>query len=368
MKKIALGFWFLLHGRLCDAFRRLICPLSAKAVCQKPSSPLQVRHVVLLSGPRHGTSFVMSILADSPRTLYLGEIFNSNTPMAHANFVDPGTTIKVMRSLDKELPKLNWNENSQPRLSQLKGLQANLGPRIAFNITKTRNVLEQWAVKHGYHTILYKLFGRAGYVDQLKCERCAHFLHLRRNFLQVQFSLLEISMGEGKFIGSESRDILNFNVTELRRELLSSMKVEMNFKRASFGTGGANTYIQYEELLAIEDKVAMNHSSMAMSLRDVKHFLTDSLDKSALDAATERQGALGYSMLDEAHVLCPYRLSRSTMSLYTRQDKRATLESKVGNYAELNESWNSICVGVAFELNQKDPQKTCEELAWSLPE
>mmetsp|Transcript_30454 Transcript_30454/g.68288 ORF Transcript_30454/g.68288 Transcript_30454/m.68288 type:complete len:263 (+) Transcript_30454:157-945(+) len=172
--------------------------------CQKPKAPHEVRHVVMLSGPRHGTSFVMSLMTDSNGTAYLGELLNSKSPLAHANVVNPKVTLQALKVLDNFLPKLTSGNDSNPTKSEpvlkdielTRKLQASLGPRIAKNQAQARQVLETWAFANGWHTLLYKLFGDFSYVKELKSERCAHFLHLRRNFLQVYISKLEVASKE----------------------------------------------------------------------------------------------------------------------------------------------------------------------------
>ena len=60
--------------------------------------------MILLSGPRHGSSFTMSLLADNPNAIYLGELMNVNSPMAHAAIVNKPMTLAVMKQLNRKLP------------------------------------------------------------------------------------------------------------------------------------------------------------------------------------------------------------------------------------------------------------------------
>lgn len=226
------------------------CPLTQqKESCARPNTTADVRHVIMMSGPRHGktdssdnfkhilhrqfvpliyssstgTSFVMSLLSDSGGTLYLGELLNIKAPLAHANLVNQKNTLAVMRYLNEKLPGAKVTGRS----ISFSALHINLGQRIAFNAKLARQSIEEFAVIHGFHTLLYKLFANQDFIEQVKrsrCrsyaiafsillstehliwpflsflsiehvalrERCTHFVHLQRNFLQVQFSLLEV--------------------------------------------------------------------------------------------------------------------------------------------------------------------------------
>ena len=46
----------------------------------------------------------MSLLSDSSDTVYLGELMNGKTPMAHANVVNSTTTRAIAEYLNHKLP------------------------------------------------------------------------------------------------------------------------------------------------------------------------------------------------------------------------------------------------------------------------
>ena len=144
------------------------------------------------------------------------------------------------------------------------------------------------------------------------------------------------------------------------------MTRDMSFRRAAVSGVGANSFVQYEEILAIEDAGVKSHPPLSYerSLRQVKLFLTDGLDKTALEHSAQKEDSIDIS---KSHVLCPYRVKEETLGMYTRQDTRTTLVSKVGNYATLQKEWKGICLDVASELGQKNPEKTCQETTWNLP-
>lgn len=172
------------------------------------------------------------------------------------------------------------------------------------------------------------------------------------------------------------------------------MNNEMLNRKVAADGNGANLFLQYEELLSIEEAgaAAVPPKEMKDTLRDVKHFIIGGLDKTARDSST----STATTETDTNHVLCPYRLSEGglikpcsldflfsfkktrlltpifvvleTEGLYTRQDTRATLKSKVGNYEELKKIWWGLCIAVVTELGQDRPDKSCRETTWNLPE
>jgi hypothetical protein len=96
----------------------------------------------------------MSLLSCSGGTLYLGELFNLVTPLAHANFVNYEYTLVVFKYLNDHLPGLKVARHKCTYLA----LHHNLGRRIAQSPQGTRQCIEEFAVLHGFHTLLYKLF------------------------------------------------------------------------------------------------------------------------------------------------------------------------------------------------------------------
>jgi len=85
------------------------------------------------------------------------------------------------------------------------------------------------------------------------------------------------------------------------------MNNEMLNRNVAADGNGANLFLQYEELLDIEEAgaVAVPPKQMKDILRDVKHFIINGLDKTAHDSAT----STATTDTEANHVLCPYRLS-----------------------------------------------------------
>jgi len=96
----------------------------------------------------------MSLLSCSGGTLYLGELFNHGIPLAHAKIVNFEYTLAVFKHLNEHLP---GPKVAKHKLTYL-ALQHNLGHRIAQSPQGTRQCIEEFAVRHGFHTLLYKLF------------------------------------------------------------------------------------------------------------------------------------------------------------------------------------------------------------------
>ena len=87
--------------------------LSTTAVCGQALAASSVRHIIMLSGARHGTSFVSALVADEPHVLYVGELFNPSQFMAHANNVDHDTFKKVIKEMGKRFNSSN-PESTRP--------------------------------------------------------------------------------------------------------------------------------------------------------------------------------------------------------------------------------------------------------------
>lgn len=145
------------------------------------------------------------------------------------------------------------------------------------------------------------------------------------------------------------------------------------FWKVSAGGNGANSVVQYEDLLDIEEAgaTAHPHKSAEEILSDVKQFVVARWDKSAVESAdnvsTLQSLRAAQTPSGGPTILCRSQISHATIGLYSRQDTRATLHSKVGNYAALEKSWWRMCLAVARDLGEEWPERKCNETSWSLP-
>jgi hypothetical protein len=106
----------------------------------------------------------MSLLSDSPGTLYLGELLNRNSPMAHAHVVNGDITLAVALHLNQRLP----GDKFPTTKKGFHALQRNLGRRVTDDPELTQHEVEKWALTHGFHTLLYKLFGDLPFIERVK--------------------------------------------------------------------------------------------------------------------------------------------------------------------------------------------------------
>jgi hypothetical protein len=275
----------------------------------------------------------MSLLAASPGTLYLGELFNYGMPFAHANVVDPEATAGLVVWLYNNLPQ---KPDPPPKNITPSAMRSpDLGRRIQTFPSSARELIEAYAVHTGGHTLLYKFFntdhGTLDWLENLKAERCVHFLFMQRNFLRARFSLLEVEHGGG-WLGSNSSDVIPLDLNSLPSALKSAMLHDIKFHHilaAEQKAAGAQALISYEEI------VALDKEPLSATTRD---FVVDKLDQSATSAVAKKANAHLSGLKknnDDAsssltsHVLCPFSADSAVHATYKRQDSRTTLESKV---------------------------------------
>mmetsp|Transcript_55068 Transcript_55068/g.125288 ORF Transcript_55068/g.125288 Transcript_55068/m.125288 type:complete len:367 (+) Transcript_55068:259-1359(+) len=342
-----------------------LCAHKALDPCAPPRSRNDIRHIVMLSGPRHGSSFTMSLLADK-RTLYLGELLESGAPhfMVHAPVVDMTAYMGALIILNERLPGTKFSD-----LGDKTGLAGNVSARAHLNASTMetmRLALEDLAISRGQDTILYKVFyfdsprdtfkgSEMKFLQSVQRTRCSQFIIARRNFLQIEVSLL-IAQETGHWWNrnSSAHAKTRIDLVNTKRSLWFALARDILFEEVSTGASGGVFSFSYEQVLEIEAKRKMSHLDAA---RAVRSFLVGGLAEAARTSVTPFE--LCAKENDD------FLLGR--LDLYMRQDNRDMLRDKVENYNELAMTWTSICLGVARRQKLQEPNRTCFETPWRLP-
>jgi len=347
------------------------------AACRAATSPSEVRHLIMLSGARHGTSFVSSLIADQERVMYLGELFNKKTFMAHANIVDRSEFKDVIHSLAAAYD-VQAGTSHDARLPVVEKFHESRNSLLV-----ARGALEQLAVDKGKNIIFYKVFNDYGssnlWLNDVIRDRCAHFIILRRNFLHMEVSALVVQ-NTSSFLNHETTLKVHLPVgPNLGRALHQAMSKDLAYQKISLGVPGGVYDAQYEDFVAIEEEPGITmpralgkiRSVMAAGLSRAASFSMDAYDgryrSSAFNQTISTESELKLEPV-YSKVLCRDRLSKETQGMYKRQDKRDLLEGKVTNYEELKRRWPEMCRGIATSLGFPDPVATCHEVSWRLPE
>jgi len=379
---------------------------SSHASCSLPSSSCaenaaksreEVRHVILLSGPRHGSSFTMSLLADNPNAIYLGELMNGHSPMAHAPIVNKPMTLAVMKELNRKLPGAKLTGHQAHNLQALKNnLSTREGGegRIVKNQAETRRVLEDFAISKGKSVLLYKFLSNNAndWLESVVQERCTHLILLQRNFLQTRVSALNAHSKSGGFVGVKTSGKVELNLEDAAHSMLKDMHRNFDFtKMLMKNNQGASALVQFHEITDLEET---KHLKWDTAVRRVKKMYDGRLnqdlaqkmnkgpeatkeDTETLAEVTGVPAPLVLIQSPTAHAMCAYHVSDKTCHLYRRQDSRDELEPKVTNYLQLKSEFGQLCAQKAKQfahIRKADPsaelyaRNVCSLPMWQVPE
>jgi len=370
------------------------CVYKRGAECEKAPTAHAVKHLVMLTGPRHGSSFISSLIADQARVLYLGELFNNKVFMAHASIVDRATIHNVQHSLDKALSLSASDPTTHipKKSSNFSGGDSGSADSLQEKFHKSRDSLfmardtfEQFAVEHNQSVLFYKILGERGdsflWLHGTVKDRCVHFIILRRNFLHMEVSRLvaketqvwqTLKNGLG---GNTTKKVwLDISALNGTREgsLYQAMTTDLAYQKVTSGVPGAVFNAQYEDYLAMENEPGI---STQQSLGNIRSAISIGLSHAAMNSRAQlphaplRTNHADQESQQQADVLCRHGQLTEKSLAYTRQDKREQLADKVTNYEELKHSWPELCLFVASLLRfSEDPEATCLEMTWRLPE
>ena len=326
-----------------------------KRKCEISASASAVQHMMLLSAPRYGSSFLMSLLANNPRVLYLGELFNADAPLAHANIVNNSSTQQVMKILDQSLPGDSVNSFDNGTLHN-GTLQNNLKERINRHLNQTRDILEDFAVRNRFSTLLYKNFHEDianQWLSDVITHRRIYLILLRRNFLQAAASFAFVKTPRGGFVRKKSFGQINLNFDQLHEDLATNMNKFVEYEKLlSSNSHGASAVVHYEEMLEIQN----SKGSSAITTMLYRRLKEDAAFKSICTKNT---------LFRPKNTLFR-RFPPTDPHTYQRQDTRDNLKDKVLNYLELKHRWPYECEKVEIEL-QFPPGMQCRLNLWSVP-
>ena len=329
--------------------------------CRAVERAKDLTHLIMLSGPRHGTSFISSLIADENSVLYLGELFNRGAFMAHANIVDAKTTVDVKKLFSKEFD----GKDEAIRLAPSGFLDSEKGLRRGLQ------VIENFATNQKrYNTVIYKILSvtppSTTWVHFLRRDRCVRFFILQRNALHVMASTF-FTTTTHHFVGANNTGKEKFELTpQFAKDSLSNMmRVAVGYAEMINGNIGGTYVAQYETFLNMEQNPTHNMRHILQHIRDT---ISAGLGEAARNAAEANNGtsAADIDYDNKTHaVLCHERLSKRTTELYTRQDSRDRLQDKIQNYEEWKKHWPAFCNEVAEAYAGA---VDCGEKEWQFPE
>ncbi|KAL1496138.1 hypothetical protein AB1Y20_014759 [Prymnesium parvum] len=296
--------------------------------------------VLMLTSPRSGSSWLMSLVADRTRdsVLPLFELLNPGFPLAHLNIFDPSLFKLVKGALSAAFLAPLYAEGSEMHDRLARGdLNAvrdsssspnktlHLGVKIAENVGATLQIVEGCARRLGRRAILLKVMldvvhdrSFKAWVESASTEECTTLLFLQRNFFFIFSSLYKVDECEGG-------DFRVANYTECRPEvrltqleyfftqhlalvafirgLVGDEVLRPPFARAATPRRAGAVAVAYEEVSSLEDDAAA-------------------------DLVFERLRIAGSDVR-------PSREKMAGNSTYMVQDSSGTLAARVANYDEV---------------------------------
>ena len=350
--------------------------------------------MILLSGPRHGSSFTMSLLADNPNAIYLGEIMNPAYPMAHAPIVNKPMTLAVMKQLNRKLPGKKLTGHNANNIDALRNNLSTRGEgRIVKNQAETRLALEDFAISKGKSVLLYKFLSNNAndWVESVIQERCTHLVLLQRNFLQARVSAIHARIAG--YVGVKTSGKVELNLKDAAPSMLQDMHRNFDFTDLLMKNNqGASALVQFHEITDLEESKHLNWDTAVrrvMNMYDgrLNKDLAQKMNKGSQAAKEDTETIaevtgvppplIHLSQSPTAHAMCAFRVSDKTCHLYRRQDSRDELEPKVTNYLQLKAEFSQLCAQKAKQFaHQRNAnpsaqlyaRNVCSLPIWQVPE
>uniref|UniRef100_A0A7S0PZT6 Uncharacterized protein n=1 Tax=Coccolithus braarudii TaxID=221442 RepID=A0A7S0PZT6_9EUKA len=359
------------------------------------SSPLQItssnpiRHVVILTFNRHGSSLVTARIAEAfhGAALPLFEMFNS-WPFAMLNFYSSEifTRVKMTyaehlvapelyahcvnpqsrcHSIDVlELHKQLISRNTGKVMKALRNVSTTpfaLGKLIRANWSRTLRIADDIAVNTSHRWLVFKLMepeelgSPTGLVAHLAAHPRTVVVRLRRNFFHAYVSQLKI-LTPGCGSGHSASEMHgrtackpNVSLAHLAKMYQARVRESAAYLRA---LGGALPQAAPWAWQAMEQRAALIH----LWYEEIEHMKPDELFpllRQRLEAAVGNVASLS----------CPGEAIRSVHNLtdsYVRQDAAASLRGKISNYEELAKYFaaarTGLCMATGVATCQTDPE------------